>query len=145
LREAFITQRNADHFGSIDPFFYAAIMGAYTKEGAEWKDAMVRYVYECYKMIKGFFAKNLPQVVISPLEGSYVIWLDWRALFKTDIELTDFLQKEAFLCADAGSGYGSDEGFTRLCIAAPKKEIERSLRLLFDAAVKKGLTNRKGG
>lgn len=33
LREAFITQRNADHYGSIDPFAYESVLAAYSEEG----------------------------------------------------------------------------------------------------------------
>lgn len=139
LRDAFIAQRNADHFGSIDPFFYAAITGAYSKEGAKWKDAMTRHIWECYTMISDFFSKHLPQVIISPLEGSFVIWVDWRAMFPTNAALKDFLQNEALIHADLGSEYGSEVGFTRMCIAVPKKDIMQSLELLIEAIGKKGL------
>lgn len=44
LREAFIRQRTADHFGSIDPLFHAAIGGAYCEDGAAWVKALKKHL-----------------------------------------------------------------------------------------------------
>ena len=144
LRKCFINQRNADHYGSVDPFFYAAINGAYTDEGAKWKDEMVSHVEECFRLIVNFFNLHLPDVIISPLEGTYVIWLDWRKHFNTDESLMEFLKTEASLYTDLGSEYGSEEGFTRLSIAVPFKDLNRSLELLLEAGRKRGIINREG-
>ena len=43
LREAFVTQRNKDHYGSFDPMMRAAYFGGYTEEGSQWVKAMMAY------------------------------------------------------------------------------------------------------
>ena len=35
LRSAFLKQRNTDHFGSIDPFFYCSVLAGYSPEGLQ--------------------------------------------------------------------------------------------------------------
>lgn len=142
LRQRFIQQRNADHYGSLDPLIHAAVLGAYSPEGARWKDAMVEYVGENIRLTRAFFAENLPEVHLSALEGGYVAWLDWRGLGMGDEELQDFLIKEAFLELDPGAHYGSPPGFARMSIAVPRQELRKSLHLLREAAVKRGFAKK---
>lgn len=142
LRESFIKQRDADHFGSIDPVLYAALLGAYSEEGANWKDAMVAHVASCSDMIFTFFKTHLPQVKVSALQGGFVIWIDWRALNLDAEALKQFLVDEAFLELDQGADYGENGcGFTRMSIAVPKDDLKNSLNLLLKAAEKRGFTS----
>ena len=131
LREAFTKQRNADHYGSIEPFVYAALLGAYTEEGADWVRHMNAYVENNINQIKAFFEKELPEVKIYGGEGAYILWLDWREIFEDEEELMDFLLHKAYFELDAGSHYGEEaSGFTRMCVASPWQEIEKALESL---------------
>lgn len=128
IREAFIKQRDADHYGSIEPFAYAALMGAYSDEGADWVHAMNDYVEENISRIKEFFASEFPEVNVYGGEGAYILWLDWRALFKEEEILMDFLLHKVYFELDPGSHYGEESvGFTRMCVASPWREIEKVL------------------
>lgn len=127
IREAFIKQRDADHYGSIDPLAYAALMGAYSDEGADWVYAMNAYVQENICAIKTFFLRELKEVKVYGGEGAYILWLDWRELFKEEETLMNFLHK-AYFELDPGSNYGEESvGFTRMCVASPWREIEKVL------------------
>jgi cystathionine beta-lyase len=138
IRDAFITQRNRDHYGSIDPFVYAAVLAAYLK-GGDWVNAMVEYVYENTKLIQQFFNNFLPQVKVIQPEGSYILWIDWQALKLSEEELIDFLINEAYLQLDPGGEYGADGvGFTRMNIATPRKTLKKSLDHLYTAAKQRG-------
>ncbi|MBQ9534429.1 MAG: aminotransferase class I/II-fold pyridoxal phosphate-dependent enzyme [Clostridia bacterium] len=140
LRERFIAQRNADHFGSIDPVLHAAVQGAYCPEGAAWKDAQLEHINGNAEYILAFFREHLPQVRISPFEGSFVLWIDWRALGLDEPELMRFLKGEALFELDEGTHYDSERGsgFTRMNISCPRRELEKSLALLLEAAKKRG-------
>jgi len=139
LRKAFIRQRNADHYGSIDPVTYAAVRGAYCEEGARWDRAMVAYVAKNIRYIREFFGQHLPQVRISPPEGSFVIWIDWRALGLNDEELKHFLEDEAMFGVDPGVHYCHDqEGFTRMSVATARDELRKALNMLLKAAQTRG-------
>ncbi len=139
LRAAFIQQRDADHYGSIDPMTYAAVIGAYSEEGARWKCAMVTHVAANLACIQDFFHQHLPQVRISPCEGSFVIWIDWRALGLDDAGLGHFLNEEALFALDPGVHYCQDQpGYTRMSIATTRRQLDRSLDLLLEAARARG-------
>jgi len=135
LRERFICQRNSDHYGSLDPVTRAAVFGAYCPEGAAWKDAAAELIWKNYQKISKFFAEQLPMVKVTPLEGGYVIWLDFRQLGLSGSELCDFLQHEALLVLDPGNDYCiTEDGFARMNIATPEWMLDKALDNLKKAA-----------
>jgi len=138
LRERFLVQRNADHYGSVDPMLHAALLGAYTEEGASWLSAMREYVWQNYLLIDAFFRKHIPSVAVTKPEGTYVLWIDFSGLGLRDGDLTRFLLEEAFLCLDSGEDYGGPSGFMRMNISVPRHVLERSLGLLLDAVRARG-------
>lgn len=124
LRDRYLKQRNHDHFGSIDPFFYAALTAGYSKEGWDWIQQMKEHVWENYQYIKETLDLHLPGIKISPLEGTYVVWMDFRELRLSDKEIQDFLVHKANILGDPGDEYGpGGEGFCRFNIATPRKTI----------------------
>lgn len=145
IRAAFRKQRDVDHYGSIDPFMYAAVSAAY-REGSEWLDEMVKYVYQNVQCIQAFFSEHFPQVTVVEPQGTFVIWIDWRSLGLDEATLDDFLVHEAYFHLDQGSEYGLEgTGFTRMNVAAPRSEIEKSLERLLVAAQKRGFCRTREG
>ena len=49
LRQRYMRQRNADHFGSIGPFEYASVLGAYCEEGKQWCEEVRDYIQMCIR------------------------------------------------------------------------------------------------
>ena len=140
-REKFRTQRDADHYGSIDPMVYTAVCAGYGPEGADWVAKMRSYLSENISMIREFFDRKIPAVTASEVEGSFVMWIDWRVLGLGEDELYYFLLNEAYMDLDRGVNYGTEgKGFSRMNFAAPRSKIEESLGFLFDAASKRGYT-----
>lgn len=138
-RDMFKTQRDADHYGSIDPLIHAAVCSGYGPEGADWVREMRKYIAENINMIRDFFQVSIPDVRVAEVEGSFVIWIDWRGLSLDDDELHSFLLNEAYLDLDRGINYGiGGMGFTRMNVATPRGKIEESLAYLFDAAARNG-------
>jgi cystathionine beta-lyase len=71
-----------------------------------------------------FFASFFPEVGIAPLEGTYVQWLDFRALLKMKEDLTEFLHREAFFYVQDGRRFGTGgDGFYRLNLALPNASL----------------------
>ena len=131
IREAFLSQRNADHFGSIDPFVYSSVCAAYGREGARWVEDMIKYLKTNINYIMNFFNENFPMVKIIEPEGTFTIWIDWNNMNYTMEELDAFLNNEAFLELDSGENYGMEgNGFKRMNIATPYDQIVYSLQLL---------------
>lgn len=139
LREQYMEQRNADHFGSIDPMVYAALCGGYTPAGKEWLEEMLAVVQANNKRITSFFAEYMPKVKVLEPEATYVLWVDFSGLGLQEDELFDFFEKEAFLSCDRGGEYYGKPCMARLCTAVPPQDLEKSLKALLSAARKKGL------
>lgn len=59
----------------VNPFGVIALQAAYN-EGEEWLDQLNKYLYDNYQALKEFFATELPQVRVTRLEGTYLVWLD---------------------------------------------------------------------
>lgn len=131
LRERFLAQRHQDHFGSIDPFFYTALLAGYSPEGLAWVNAMKAYVWGNYQWIRGFLLDHMPRIGLCPLEGGFIVWIDFRNLGLGAKGLRAFLENKALMFLDQGGDYGPQgEGFCRMNIASPRSCIERSLESL---------------
>jgi cystathionine beta-lyase len=80
IRKRFTIQRDANHYGSIDPMVHAAVCAGYGPDGADWVREMREYVWKNVSIMKDFFTRNIPAVTMTEVEGSFVIWIDWRSL-----------------------------------------------------------------
>ncbi len=144
LRKAYLKQRTADHFGSLDPFFYAAVAGAYSDEGLRWIEAMRAHVYGLYERVDAGLRARAPMLRLSPLEGGFVLWLDCRALGLPDAALHAFFEREAGILADPGTDYGpGGSGFMRLNIATTTARADAFVDRLSRACARAGLCNTK--
>lgn len=140
IRKAYIMQRDAEHYGSLDPFMYNAIIAAYSKEGKEWIDALIEFVAENIKTVKDFFARYYPDVTICRHRAGTLLWADFRKLGLTEDELHHFFAKDAGITMDRGNQYGpGGEGFCRFQVGIPRQELERALDKLLKAGIKRGI------
>lgn len=140
LRERFIRQRYADHYGSMDPWAYSAVMGAYSPDGAAWKDEMLEYVRENARVMSEFFREHMPAVTHSPIRSSFMLWVDWSGLGLEEDELLDFLENEALFNIGPGKEYYEDRPcLTRISIAVPRRSLLNTLDKLLSAAKNRNL------
>lgn len=134
LRERFTTQRTADHFGSIDPFAYACLKGAYTPEGLAWLEGARSYIAENYAIVRETVGGVLAPARVFPLEGTFVGWVEWRGLGLEGEELERFLTEEALLVAEPGLEYGDEcSRFTRINLAAMHDQTRAAMERLVSA------------
>ena len=145
IRKAYVAQRDAEHYGSLDPFMYNAIIAAYSKEGKEWIEALIGFVTENIKIVKDFFARYFPNVTICRHRAGTLLWADFRGLGLTEDELHDFFVKDAGITVDRGSQYGpGGEGFCRFQVGVPRHELEKALEKLLRAGIKRGIIKTMG-
>jgi cystathionine beta-lyase len=104
--------------------FYAC-KAAYQK-GAQWADEQNAYLTENAKLVYDFIARELPDVKVAKLEGTYLMWMDISASGATDAELISSMA-QAGACLNDGSRYGG-KGFVRLNIACPRAQLEAGLK-----------------
>lgn len=125
LRKRYEQQKEIEHFGSMDPFFYTAVRAAYSPEGAQWIRRMNQHTWENYCFLRDSLRREIPKIGISPLEGTFVAWMDLRALHLKDEQLHTFFREEVKVLGDLGQEYGTGgNGFMRFNLATPRKNIE---------------------
>jgi len=137
-REAFRAALDACGGGGVTYFGHAAMIAAY-EEGAQWLDEAMAYVRGNYLMLSEFFAERFPQVRISPQEGTYLAWVDYRPLGVEKEAMEKFLREKAGWLIGGGRAFGEEgEGFVRINIALPRPELKKALERLSAAAKKMG-------
>ena len=125
---------NINEVCDVNPFGVIATIASYN-EGGEWLDALRKYLRGNYEYLCHFFEQRLPQYPVLPLEGTYLVWIDCRALGIGSDAMTLRLQEEQKLMINSGTMYGpGGEGFIRLNIACPRtllvEGLERMARVL---------------
>ena len=124
-----------DHAGYSQPNALGmfAAQAAYEK-GLPWLEALRDYLEQNYQKTKAFLAQHLPKVTLIEPEGTYLLWLDFRAYGLSAKELDHLIVHEANLWLDSGHIFGKDgEGFERLNIACPWATLQQGLKQLAKA------------
>lgn len=103
-----------------NPLAAEALTAAYS-EGRAWMGELKEYIFENYEYLKSFFSTRIPDIKVTPLEATYLVWLDCRSLNKKSEELYQILLEEHHLWINSGTMYGeAGEGFLRINIACPR-------------------------
>lgn len=139
LREKFsATLTNCGFHGSTI-LGYKACELAYAKCG-DWLDELIQVFVENEKLTRSFFAERCPKVKIAPLEGTYLLWLDFNCLGMNEKELSEFMIKEANFITNDGYIFGEEgKGFIRINLALPAETLKIQLERLYQAMINKGL------
>ncbi|MBE7526831.1 MAG: pyridoxal phosphate-dependent aminotransferase [Burkholderiales bacterium] len=126
-RAAIRHQLEMMHVSAANPFSIVAFEAAY-HAGGEWLDALMAYLEASREMVQHYLAEYLPSIRLIPSQGTYLLWLDCRALGMTDDELKHFFVVEAGIGLNAGISYGREgSGFMRMNIGTPRQRIKQAL------------------
>ncbi len=109
----------------------AAAKAAYLN-GMEWLDALILYLEENFGIIKNALSES--PISITPIEGTYLAWLDCRRLNISSEELVEFFLKEAGIWFFSGAAFGEGgDGFLRMNFACPKSVLTEALGRINEA------------
>ncbi len=134
IEQAFETM----HVSAANPFSIVAFEAAYN-EGEAWLEALLNYLTKTRDFVENYLKQHIPQVKLIPAEGTYLLWLDCRALNMNDKALSDFFVHQVGLGLSPGTlfsnaGLGvSGSGFMRINIGAPKQVIVNALEKIKNA------------
>lgn len=118
---------NDNEVCDVNPFGVIATIEAYTN-GEEWLDALRKYLWGNYVVLRDFFHRELPSYPVTDLEGTYLAWIDCSAAEIGADKLERLLEKEAKVRLNAGTMYGNGgEDFLRINLACPRELIEKAL------------------
>ena len=120
---------NINEVCDVNPFGPVALIAAYN-ESEQWLDALNQYLWDSYRALCDFVARNLPQWKVRPLEGTYLVWVDITQTGMSAQQYADHLLQEAHVWVNPGTMYGqpSGEGYIRINIACPRSRLMDALR-----------------
>lgn len=130
LRRQFKKQIAAAGYSQLNAMGLTACEAAYLY-GDDWYEEMMTYVSENIRFMKAYLEKELPQLVMTEPEGTYLVWVDFRGLGLPETELERLIVRKANLWLDSGAIFGkAGEGFERFNVACPRVTLEKALEQL---------------
>ena len=108
-------------------FGLVAMEAAY-RYGDEWLKQLLDYLQGNLEFTLEYFSKRIPRIKIIQPQGTYLIWLDCRALGMDDMALRELMRGKARVGLDDGFLFGSGgSGFQRMNIACPRALLKEAL------------------
>ena len=139
VRAKFQKQMGLQAFMHIERFGPVAHEAAY-RHGAEWLEELIQVIKGNYEYVRDFFAQHFPGVVVTELEGTYLVWCDFRCFGMSDADMKVFLTDECMLYLDNGTDFGAaGSGYQRINVACPRKTLADALDRFYQAARKRGM------
>lgn len=128
LRKSMQTFLNTLQINHDHTFGGPAMISAY-RECEGWLDDALRYIDGNHARVAQFFSEQLPSVRVWPAEGTYLAWLDYRALGIDEAEAQSRLVEKGGVGLYPGSLFGDEGvGFLRMNVACPRSVLERGLQ-----------------
>lgn len=111
---------------------YVAVQAAY-EHGKPWLEEVKQLVQSNYDIMKSGLEKEFEGLVFTPLEGTYLAWVDFGAYLGAD-ELQPFMQDKCGLAFDYGSWFGGDRSGThiRVNLATDPAHIHNMVKQIKD-------------
>lgn len=104
-----------------------AAYAAYTG-GREWLDAMRAYLKDNLDFTRDYLKQYAPKVKLVEPDGTYLLWLDFRAFGLSAHDLQYKMEHEAKLWLDMGDMFGEEgAGFARINLACPRATLTKGL------------------
>jgi cystathionine beta-lyase len=131
-RDAFKVENSRLTVNKNNAFASVAMEAAY-QNGSGWLDAVTAYIADNLALVRDRIG-DVPDVTFIEPEGTFLLWLDFRALGLEQDELTQFLRRDASWAITRGVAFGDGgAGFGRLNIACPRAQLDHALDALIDA------------
>ena len=111
---------------SGNSFGYIATQAA-LENGRPWFEEVKTLIYDNYCCVRDTFAKEIPEIGVAELQGTYLLWLDFGEYFKEQEAIEEFMEDKCRVAMDYGSWFGGDRfaGFVRMNLATSRENVEK--------------------
>ena len=108
-------------------FGYVAVAAAFGG-GRPWLEGVIDIIHKNAQYVEETLAEKLPEAVVSPLEGTYLQWVDLGAYVKPN-ETQELIQNKCRLAVDYGEWFGGERfgSFIRLNLASSPENIKEAV------------------
>lgn len=120
---------NTDEVAEPNVFAAIAPVAAFT-HGGEWLDALRKYLWENRKFAEDYIEREIRGISAVPAQATYLLWLDCRQLTGNSTDFCRFIRSYSGLYLSDGNEYRNGEGFLRMNLACPRKQVEDGLKRL---------------
>jgi cysteine-S-conjugate beta-lyase len=111
----------------IKNLFSVIGMEAAYRGGGPWLDELLVYLEGNIDYVEAYLQKELPEVRVYKPEGTYLVWLDFRALDEDGCGRR--LVEEGKIGLNDGAVFGeAGRGFQRMNVACPRQTLREGLR-----------------
>ena len=133
LKERYDKELDRMHIGGGNLFGMVAMEAAYL-HGEAWLGQLIEYLEKNFYFLKNFLGSEVPELGVTPLEATYLVWLDFSFLQMDDKALKRFIIDDARLGLNDGPMFGpGGSGHQRINIATPAEILEEGLSRLVRA------------
>ena len=132
LREAYDGFTGHMHVTDGSALGYIAVEAAY-RGGVPWLEEVKEIIWGNYCYAKEALEAGLPEVCVSPLEGTYLMWVDFSKYIRPD-DMVDFFQRQARLAVGYGTRFeGNAACHTRFNLATSRENIEKAVKAILES------------
>lgn len=131
LRKKYLDKKERECLNNPTIFGVNATIAAY-ENGDEWIDLQNEHLKKNYQYLKEYLNKELPEMIVTKLEGTYLVWLD---LTFTKLSTEEILKKceEHGITCSGGVNFCKDyESYIRFNIACPFDQLQEGLKRLVE-------------
>lgn len=129
IRTAFEQTKRVAGMFMLTTLSYITTQLAYTQCDG-WYEEMLQVIDGNRQLATEYIERNIPGAIVTPLEGTYLLWVDLRCL-GLDAKEMEQRMIEASLFFDEGYIFGpGGAGFERINLAAPRSVIQAAMERL---------------
>ena len=127
LRRRFLQNQRTLGVGKSNFLGLVALEAAY-RHGEPWLEGLLAYLEGNARHLVAFAREHWPGIEVAFPEGTYLAWLDCRALRLSDQALHKLFYRQARVAPNRGSQFGRQgEGFMRLNFGTPRAVLNDGL------------------
>jgi len=133
LRNKFKHAIRSVGYSHLNTMGLAACIAAY-EHGGQWLDELMVYLEGNAALVRDYLSKET-KIVPVPLEGSYLMWLDFNQYGYTHKELVDRLDR-AKVWLSSGTDFGlNGAGFMRVNLTSPRSVLKTGMERVVSTVI----------
>jgi len=120
---------NINEVCDVNPFGVLALIEAYTNpECGEWLSQLNKYIHQNYLTARELLLSRIPEATVTPLEGTYLMWVNLSNLCPSAATMETELIEKAGVWLNAGTHYGlGGEHHMRINLATQRANIQEGI------------------
>lgn len=126
VRDSFKSYGEKTHYNNSNQLSMEALIAAYN-HGSDWLKELCIYLGNNIEELHSFFSEKLPGVVVSPMQGTYLVWLDFSNTDLSSDQLMELSGREGLYFNDGRGCVANGDRCLRMNAAMPLPRLKEAL------------------